>query len=334
MPSPERTVEARSQPQGRRLYRAFGRLIAADAPIRLAAPPPVAPGDPDVILTQREDAPRADWQAAVERYATPPAQGRDQPDFRFLELPDRAIVRIEGSADVHVRDAAIVFHLREPSRAFLAEIVLSGLGLALWFERSGIATLHGSAADIDGQGVGFLATGGTGKSSLVAYLTALGHPLITEDLLVTSWEADTPRVEPGLSQLRLWPEQAARYVADWQSLDQPHPGFSKRRLPVGESGLGRLASHAVPLRRLYVLERTDHPNFEVSLTETSGSDGLWYLLHHSYLSEVGEGFGWQARRLVQLARLLGKAPVRLLRFRSGEDQLPAIRAAILADLAR
>ena len=29
-----------------------------------------------------------------------------------------------------------------------------------------------------------------------------------------------------------------------------------------------------------------------------------------------------------------KVPVRLLRFRSGEDQLPAIRAAILADLAR
>lgn len=334
MLTPDRRVKATTQPRGRQLYRAFGLLIAAEAPVQLAAPLAVSGGAPDVTLAQCDDAPQADWQVAIERYATPPARGRDTPDFRFFELPDRAVIQIEGSADVHVRDHAIDFHLREPTRAFLAEIVLGGLGLALWFERSGIATLHGSAADIDGQGVGFLASGGTGKSSLVAYLTALGHPLITEDLLVTSWDADMPRVQPGLSQLRLWPEQAARYVADWVALDQPHPRFSKRRLPVGEGGLGRLATHPVPLRRLYVLERTDDPSFEVSLTETSSSDGLWYLLYHSYLSGVGEGFGWQARQLGQLARLLGKVPVRLLRFRSGQEQLPSIRDAILADLGR
>jgi hypothetical protein len=277
--------------------------------------------------------PAAEWARAAELIATPPAPGRAEPDFRFFRLPDRDVIRIEGSADFHLLDDEMVCHLVNPDHAFLVEIVLAGLAFSFWLERRGVATLHGSAASIDGSGVGFLAARGTGKSSLVTHLTANGDPLITEDLLVVKWPEGDPHVQPGLAQLRLWPEQAARFVDDWESLERPHPGFSKRKVPVGADGLGVFASGPVPLRRLYVLDRLVDDARPPELIELPSAAAVVLLLRNSYLPEIGEKFGWQQRRLIQLTDLLTMVPVRVLRYPTGVEYLPAVRAAIVADLA-
>jgi hypothetical protein len=317
----------------REVYRLFGAVVALhDGPRLRANPaPPGTPVDVDVRIIR--EAPEVSWDDAELRYSTEPADGRTEPDFHFYRLPDRDVIRIGRSTDVHVLDREILYHLKDPTRAYLVEIVLLGLGMAFWLERSGTAVLHGSTVALDGRAVAFVAAGGTGKSSLATHLTVAGDTLVTEDLLRLSWRDGVPFAEPGVAQVRLWPEVAAQFVEDWQELEQPHPGFSKRKLLVGDDGLGAFAAEPLPLDRIYVLQRTTRPDHPPTVLPLSAGDGLAELLTHSYLPEIGERFGWQPARLPQLARILSASPVSILRYRGGADQVPAIRAAITSDLA-
>jgi hypothetical protein len=314
-----------------RLYRLFGVVVAVHDDLVLRATRVDAQPDLAVHVVHRP--PAADWGAAEELYTTPPRKGYAEPDFRFFRLPDRDVLRIVGTGDVHLLDEAIVFFLQNRDHRFLVEIVLLGLAMAFWLERRGRSTLHGSAVSLDGAGVGFVAVGGMGKSSLAAYLTAHGDPLLTEDLLTWSWCDGVPLAEPGVAQLRLWPEVAAQYVSDWETLAQPHPRFSKRKMLVGSDGIGELAARRTPLQRIYVLQRTEGPLYRPMVMRLSGGEALAELLTHSYLPEIAVPFGWEARRLSQLVQLIGVAPVGVLRYPGGADQLPSVRAAILDDLA-
>jgi hypothetical protein len=318
--------------EARKAYRLYGVVVGVPHDLVLRANEVDA--EPELIVDVVYEAPRAPWQLAEELYSTAPRVGVEVSDFLFSRLPDRDVITIAGTGEVHLLDERMVFYLQEPDHVFLVEIVLLGLAMAFWLERRGSSTLHGSAVSLGGEGVAFVATGGTGKSSLAAFLAANGDPLITEDLLALSWRDGAAFAEPAVAQLRLWPEVAAQYSENWAALLQPHPRFSKRKLLVGQDGIGSLATKPVPLRRIYVLQRTERPDYEPTVIPLSGGDGLAELLTHSYLPEIAEKFGWQARRLGQLAQLLGVTPVQLLRYRSGTDQLPDVRAAIVEDLDR
>jgi hypothetical protein len=314
-------------------YRLFGANVAVHDGLTLRANPCTDGTAVDLDIRVVAEPPAAPWGAAEQRYTTPPPAGRSDPDFVFLRLPDRDVIRIGASADVHVLDHELVFHLKNPASRFLVETVVLGLGMAFWLERRGRATLHGSAIEIDGHGVAFVAKGGTGKSSMAAHLTASGDGLVTEDLLSIVWRDGAPTAETGVAQLRLWPEVAAQLVDDWSSLEQPHPAFEKRKLPVGPDGVGRFAEGAVPLRRIYALQRTTRAGYPPTVIPISAADGLSELLVHSYLPEMAEHFGWQGARLPQLARLVAASPVRVLRYRAGVEHFPRIREAIVEDLA-
>jgi hypothetical protein len=312
-----------------RRYRLYGEVLGTND-IALRATP--CHDAVTVHFEVRSEAPEAPWAEAVELHSTPVAAGRHVPDFRFFRLRDRDVIRIEGSADVHLFDDQIVYHLLDPARAYLIEIVLGGLAFAFWLERRGTMTLHGSASVIDGTGVGFLADGGMGKSSLASFLTANDCPLISEDLLVVSDQHDAPLVHPGLAQLRLWPEQAAHFVDNWEELEQPHPGFTKRKVPIGTDGFGAAASGPVPLRRLYVLQRLVTDEGTPQVVNLSSADAMEFLLMHSYLPEIAAKFQWQSRRFLQLSDLLGCVTVSALRYPTGLRHLPAVRDVISGDL--
>jgi hypothetical protein len=313
-------------------YRVFGVNLATEHP--MVVRPRAVSAPPDVVFRVVEQAPDdADWAAAELRYATPVAAERTEPDFHFLRLPDRDVIRITGAADFHVADDTITCHLLDPQHGYLVDIALFGLVLAFWLERRGVATYHAAAVALsDDAGVGFLASSGTGKSSIAAGLLAAGARMITEDLLSLTWRNSTALAEPGLPQLRLWPESAARFSTSWERLAQPHPDFDKRLLPVGPDGIGAMSDDAVPLRRLYVLERGADDRGSPTLERVPARAAVVELLRHSYLPHEAARFGWQARRLEQVSQLLETVPLRRLRFPSGAGHLPAVRSLLLADL--
>jgi hypothetical protein len=315
-----------------RHYRCFGVNLAAHDGLVLRAneiEPPVTP-ELDVHIT--DDEPDAPWETLEERYRTPPTAEGAEPGFRFLRLADRDLIRVTGSGDIHVLDRALIFHLRNPAHLFLVEIILLGLGMAFWLERGGQATLHASAVALQGNAVAFVGVGGMGKSSMAAHLVANGDELITEDLLRVVRREGLYRAEPAAAQFRLWPESAAQLVADWVELEQPHPGFSKRKLPVGPDGVGTFAAGSVPLRAVYVLNRTATIGEAAVIDAVPPAARLAEMLRHSFLPDLAEPFGWQTRRLGQLARLCREVPVRTLRYGSGLASIPLVRDAVLEDI--
>lgn len=296
---------------------------------------PVSRRQPDVRFVVGDPDP-IDETVAVERYVTPPPSPDATSAFRFLHLPDRDVIQVVDSMDFHLSADRIVCDLIEPRHRFLVEINLLGLVLAFWLERRGTLTLHASAVQQrPGQAVAFIAAGGTGKSSLAAALVADGLPLVSEDLLVVR-TAETPvMVPPGVPQLRLWPEQAARHHGDWEALPRPHPGFSKRRLAVGAGvgGIGCFAERELELRTIYALERRSERTGSPRIESVTGYAAAVELLRHSYLPHESSAFGWQPRRLGQIADLLRTVPVRRLVYPSGLEHLEAIRDLLLTDTA-
>ena len=310
-----------------RRYRLFGEVIGFEGELWA----PSTSERPTLTVAVDTEPPQVDWGQLVESHVM---RGVDQKEaaFRFFDSAERVVIRVVGSMDVHICDHEIVFHLIKPDHEFLVEILLAGMVLAVWFERRGRLTLHGAASDLDGNGVGFLAAGGMGKSSLVTFLMTEGAPLISEDLLVIGGTEVAPTVAPGLGQLRLWPEQAARVVENWQALHQPHPGYSKRRARVGLGGVGSLSDGPVPLRRLYVLRRLVSTDGKPEILPLPPAFAVEALLSNSYLPEVSASFGWHARRLGQLVGLLSSVDIAVLRYPTGVDHLPAVRELIQQDL--
>ena len=317
----------------RSMHRLFGVTLATDHPLSLTR----HDGDdaPDVTFRVVDHEPAgADWSTAELRYSTPVAPDRAEPDFHFYRLADRDVIRITGAADFHVADDHITCHLPDPRHGYVIEIALFGLVMAFWLERLGRETYHAAAlVPTEDAAVAFLATSGTGKSSLAADLLADGARLLTEDLLAVTWADDTPLAQPGPPQLRLWPEVAARVVEAWEDLDQPHPDFDKRRVPVGPLGIGAMSHTAVPLRRFYVLQRLPAGTTGPTIEPLADRAAVVELLRHSYLPHESARFGWQARRLEQVVRVLATVPLRRLRYPSGTEHLPRVRELLLEDLA-
>lgn len=143
---------------------------------------------------------------------------------------------------------------------------------------------------------------------------------------------------PGYPQIRLWPDQAARFLAGhprlggWESLPRVHPAYAKRRVPVavGERpGFGSFCPRSLPVGRIYLLERAASDS-AICFEELAPHRGVIELLRHSFSPHVVEAAGLQPRRLERLAALAAQAPVVRLVYPGGFEQLPAVVEAILA----
>jgi hypothetical protein len=178
---------------------------------------------------------------------------------------------------------------------------------------------------VDGGAVAFLATSRSGKSSLAAELLRAGAALLSDDLLALELSEGVWRALPGYPQMRLWPEQAARYLCEASHLPPVHPLAEKLRAPVGE-GFGRFQPDALPLRAIYLPERRD------AFEALSPSAGLMELVRHSFLNRLVHAAGLQPRRLPLLANVAGAVPIRRVSFPSGMERLPSVAQAILDDL--
>lgn len=323
------------QPRGRviRSYDLYGVHVASDHDF--VNPIPVSPRPAHaaqlVFRCCREEPEGADWSTAeiVDEQGQQP-DGR--PDFVFARLGTCDAIRIPGALDCYLRDDEILCHLLDERHAYLVEIVLLGLVLAFWLERTGTPTLHASAVTVDGHAVAFLGTRGGGKTSTLAGCLERGHALLADDLLALREDGEGFIGERGYPALRLWPEQADRFLGHHADLPILHPDFSKRRVVVGPGTFGRFAEGPARLRRLYLPERHDDPAAPVELERLPSDQALIALLRHSFLPREVQLFGWQPRRLPVLARLAGSAPVVRLRYPSGFDLLPGVLAELEHDI--
>jgi hypothetical protein len=312
-------------------YRIYGTTLETGFPFRW----PVPRGDGPVDLSFRcTDAPplELDWATMTPAFSQHLTDREGSPDVSYHVLDELDVVRIRGVADHYLWPDRIVCHLHDPDLAYLVEIQLLGMVLALWLERRGVPTLHASVAVVDGSAVAFLGTKGGGKTTAATALVAAGHQLLVDDLVALRFRDGEVLAEPGYPMLRLWPEQLEHFLGPGHTDELPlvHPAFSKRRIGVGDR-FGTFHGSAAPLRRVYVPQRED--GGEVTLAPLRSSSALIELVQHSFLSHEMIPLGLARGRLAELARVVDRMPVSTVRYPNGFERLPGLVAAIEADVA-
>lgn len=317
-------------PRKRRLqhYSVYGVTLCSDFSFRwplVPAPPPA-----DVAFSCTMAAPTAvDWAAVPAVHDVWSEPSRELPDVTYHRASDLDVVRIRDVADHYVRRDRIDCHLLDPDLAYLAEIQLLGMVMALWLERRTTPTLHASSVVVDGVAVAFLGTKGGGKTTAAAAMLAAGHAFLTDDLLALTLRDDAVLAQPGYPMVRLWPDQIDHFVGTGRDLPLVHPAFSKRRVPVGTT-FGMFQPTATRLRRVYLPSRRRAGG--VSIEPLRGSEALLELVRHSFLREAVHGLGLAPVRFRLLAGVLQTVGVRVLRYPDGFAHLPEVVAAIEHDV--
>jgi hypothetical protein len=124
-----------------------------------------------------------------------------------------------------------------------------GRVLAVALHQEGVITLHGSAVELGGVAVAFLAPKYHGKSTTAATLVESGARLLADDLVAVSPGPD-PSVMPSVPRVQLWSDSAERMARASGSVrgDERAP-----KLQVGWNDPARTASTAAPLSAVYLL---------------------------------------------------------------------------------
>jgi hypothetical protein len=208
------------------------------------------------------------------------------------------------------------------------------LGPALSFAllKLGIEPLHATTVVADGFAVSFMGDCGSGKSSLAAAFLKEGYPVLTDDLQVLSQTPDGLMAHPGPPRIKLFPEIGAALLRTLVRGVPMGPLTSKLIVPLDQH---QAWTEAVPLRAIYVLTppATGAQRRKVTIRRLSARQALLVLLRNTFNRVLIDSDRLE-RQFSWAARLASTVPIKLLSYPRALSALPAVRRAILDDLAR
>jgi hypothetical protein len=311
-------------------YQLYGQTAVSNFPFTSHLLPSDAP--PGLTISLTDQPPPGDWLVEPPLYHNPgrPSDGRHALTLYHTHNAD--LLRADNLADFYLWPDKIVCHLQQPAYDHWVEIRLLGTIMAFWLERQSIPALHAAGVIVGDQAVGFLAANHGGKSSLAASFVQAGYPLLTDDILPLERRADTFWGRPGYPQMRLWPEQARRFLGHDEGLANVHPTYPKRRVPVGVGDFGSFCGAARPLSCLYIPDRRS-AGTPIRLEPVTPVEATVRLFAYSFTQRLVQAAGLQPQRLEFFAQLAQQIPIRRLIYPGGYDHLPRVREAILDDLA-
>ncbi len=314
-----------------RAYPLHGVRVRSELPLP-APEDPAASGTPDLVIRLVEGGPPP-AAAGEPSYESDVYTREGEPLLRLFPAPGADLLRFAGVADFEIDDREVRVRLADGARPEMAGVRLLGSVVPFWLERRGVPCLHASAVVVDGAAVAFLGGNRAGKSSLAAALVARGRPLLADDMVAV--ELDTEgryRARPAYPQMRLWPEQAERFVGRSADLPTVHPATDKRRVRVGPGGFGAFCDRARPLACLYLPERIGSGG-RVRIEPVGPADAGMELLRRSHLPRLVEAAGLQPDRMERLAGLVEQVPVRRLVYPEGYERFDRVLDTVLADLS-
>jgi hypothetical protein len=223
------------------------------------------------------------------------------PNDFWIDVPDVARFHVQGGSDILVEPAAdATFNV---IRSFLL-----GSAIGALLHQRGLLPLHASAVEMDGQAVIFSGTSGAGKSTMALHLVKRGHRLLCDDICAVDFSTGTPRLWPGLVNLKLWRSSLDTVGADHAALRQVLPSIDKYKLPVEQAAEYR----AVPIGGVFLLERDNEA--APSIIGLSGADGVAAILSNTFRGELVAPMNRNRRHFEQcLALWAAIAPRRFTR---------------------
>jgi hypothetical protein len=160
----------------------------------------------------------------------------------------------------------------------MLRLFTTGSAFAALLHQRGLAVLHSSVVNINGQAVAFLGAKGAGKSSMAMMLHQLGCPLHSDDLLAVQLGAE-PLALAGFTQAKLWPDSLAYLGYQPDRFARLRPELEKRGVKVDTLSNGK----ALPLRHVFVLQESD----ETAIVPLDEREALFALLPHWYMARFG-----------------------------------------------
>ena len=176
-------------------------------------------------------------------------------ECRLYQSPDGSRSRLvfddTGSFEVDGGASRMAWCPSEGADRARARKDVLGRVFALLFHLRGVPTLHGSAVEIDGSGLCFLAPKFHGKSTTAAALVDAGGTLLADDLVVLEPLGDGSSVlRPTLPTLHLWPDSAEQVGREARVA--PGQGEEVKVQIRWEPGAG-LQAEPIPLKGIYLL---------------------------------------------------------------------------------
>lgn len=312
-----------------RTHRLYGCDLVSDLP--LPGLPPHGEPLAEIAL----------WSADGRRLADRGAPVTEEVDDWFFarSLPDGSIYLRWTDLFEFVVDPGGYEVLAHPLAAATGESLqtyLLGQVLSFALLRQGIEPLHATAVTVEGRAVAFIGETGGGKSTLAAAFLAVGHRLLTDDLLVTSTEEAGPIAFPGPPRIKLFPEVADLFPSVAGGAGQKRPGapmnpdVAKRVLPV-PPGLAAVDGRGVPLAACYILEIDDRADRPVRIDPLRPTASFLELTRYTFNTMVEERDRLE-RQFHTATSLAARLPVRRLWYPRDLDRLEEVRDAVLDNL--
>ncbi len=239
--------------------------------------------------------------------------------LRFPEMADFVIA--QNGRDLYCADA----------RAGVSIVTLRHLALDHVLPRAlnllGVEALHATAIGAPAGVCAFVGEAGTGKSTLAASFQLAGMPVVCDDCLALR---DDGRImaTPAYPGVRLW-DDSLKALASGGKRTLPVAQFTaKTRLVEDAAGF---AGEPRPLARIYFLRRTSE-TARPAVTRLKPLAAFPELVAASFPLDLGDR-AMLARHFRMLSRVAASVPMRRLVIPDDFTVLPAVRAAVLADLA-
>jgi len=214
----------------------FGGCLRSDVPLRAL---PAGDGDPHWRLRRMHGAPPAAVLEPLGEDLVDPAVR-----VRLFRRADgyRLVYDDTGTFDVLDDGTRIDWYPLPNAPVESVRLDVLGRVLPTALHASGTICLHGSAVEIGGRGVAFLAPKRCGKSTLAQAVARAGGQVMSDDVVAVDVEP-VPAMRAGVRGVRLWGDSAARLDgasrgevdAFGKIVVRPSPGaaLAGERVPVG-----------------------------------------------------------------------------------------------------
>jgi hypothetical protein len=282
------------------LYRISGLTIASA--FELPGAWPLDGGTPEAVM-------RHGIVAAALRDPLVSTRTWDADERHFL-------LRVAGVGRFLIADGDTVTFEPEPRvPPARAALYLQGTVIGMLLNQRGGVVLHASAAEVAGEAVLFCGASGEGKSTLIATLSLMGYPTISDDVArITFDAAGCPSVGADARRLKLSDE-----AIDTLSLRGRQrgavPGVAKRYV----SPPSRSEAKTLPLRAIYMLQSpSDAHNRIVAL---DAPRALQQLRRNAHRPGLVRRMGLTPRYFEASARILDHAGLFTLERQRGVSRL-------------
>ncbi len=322
------------------LYRVYGILIASDVPLPELTPVKLAVSEHEPQVSVALQAPlrlppaHLSWSMLYEAGdgSVWTLWAKDE-DGYYLRFPEIADFRVSPGGD----EIECIGRAGATSHATLRHLLLDLILPAVLNLRGGEA-LHATAVVTPHGLCAFTGPSGAGKSTLAASFMLAGYPGFGDDCLAVS-EADGRIVgAPAYPGVRLWDDSLrsltnGRKQAGAERLARVAHYTTKHRAFERESA-DRFAADPRPLAAIYRLirEPAAGDGCAPAIEPLSPRNAMIELLNASYRLDLANRdlLAREFRCLERIARLV---PMRRLRIPEDFAALPAVREAVLSDLA-